>query len=153
MVYRLAQAERYTLGTFRRRYELLDTRLRHQDMRVRLGATRRRLEGLENDLRTQEGNLLTIKQSQLVTANFAFVRAAENVLLARRSHLEGLHGRLQALSPTAILSRGYALVFDASGRLVKDASQLKLGDSVRARLGHGEFSAEVKRISRDRPTE
>jgi len=153
MAYRLVQAERHTLGTFRRRYELLDTRLRHQDMRVRLGETRRRLERLENDLRTQEGNLLTIKQSQLVTANFAFVRAAENVLLSRRSHIESLHGRLQALSPTAILSRGYALVFDASGRLVKDASQLKLGDSVRARLGHGEFSAEVKSISRDRPTE
>src|SRR5215469_3037616 len=119
----------------------------------RLGGTRRSPQRLPKDPPTPGGNLLTIKQSQLVTANFAFVRAAENVLLARRSHIEGLHGRLQALSPTAILSRGYALVFDASGRLAKDASQLKLGDSVRARLGHGEFSAEVKRISRDRPTE
>ena len=57
-----------------------------------------------------------------------------------------MHGNLAALSPTAILSRGYALVFDAAGNLIKDASQLKTGDAVRAQLGRGEFTAEVKDV-------
>ena len=49
------------------------------------------------------------------------------------------------LSPIAILDRGYALVFDASGQLLKDANQLKAGDEIRARLSRGEVEATVKK--------
>jgi exodeoxyribonuclease VII large subunit len=44
----------------------------------------------------------------------------------------------------AILERGYALVFDASGRLLKDAERVKPGDQITARLARGEVSATVK---------
>ena len=74
-------------------------------------------------------------------------RAAETVLLRRRSRWERLHSSLTALSPKAILARGYALVFDAKGNLVKDAGQLQRGDSVRAQLGRGEFTAEVGEVN------
>ena len=40
---------------------------------------------------------------------------------------ERLSGPLDALSPIKILERGYALVFDDKGALVKDASQLAAG--------------------------
>jgi exodeoxyribonuclease VII large subunit len=52
---------------------------------------------------------------------------------------------LEALSPLAILERGYALVFDAAGQLVKDAAQVKTGEEISARLAHGEIRAVVKR--------
>jgi exodeoxyribonuclease VII large subunit len=67
-------------------------------------------------------------------------------LLRRRSRWERLHSNLQALSPKAILARGYALVFDATGHLVKQAAQLKAGEQVRTQLGRGEFTAEVKLV-------
>ena len=47
--------------------------------------------------------------------------APETILLRRRSRWERVHSQLEALSPKAILARGYALVFDADGRLVKQA--------------------------------
>ena len=50
---------------------------------------------------------------------------------------------LEALSPVAILNRGYALVFDAKGRLVKDAARLKAGDELSARLARGRVRARV----------
>ena len=50
---------------------------------------------------------------------------------------------LEALSPVAILNRGYALVFDAEGRLVKDATRLEAGDEVSARLARGLVRARV----------
>ena len=59
---------------------------------------------------------------------------------------------LEALSPKAILARGYALVFDAEGRLVKQASQLKAGDHVRTQLGRGEFTAQVEQVKEDDTT-
>jgi exodeoxyribonuclease VII large subunit len=50
---------------------------------------------------------------------------------------------LEALSPVAILNRGYALVFDATGQLAKDAGRLAPGDEVTARLARGRIRARV----------
>jgi exodeoxyribonuclease VII large subunit len=47
------------------------------------------------------------------------------------------------LSPLAILERGYALVFDARGRLLKDLRGINVGDEISARLAHGELRAAV----------
>jgi exodeoxyribonuclease VII large subunit len=66
------------------------------------------------------------------------------LLLQRRSRLERLAGSLEALSPLAILERGYALVFDASGKLIKDAETVNPGDEISARLAKGEIAAVVK---------
>jgi exodeoxyribonuclease VII large subunit len=49
------------------------------------------------------------------------------------------------LSPLAILERGYALVFDASGKLVKDADEVKVGEEIAARVARGEIRAVVKK--------
>jgi exodeoxyribonuclease VII large subunit len=45
----------------------------------------------------------------------------------------------------AILERGYALVFDGAGQLVKDAGMVKAGDEISARVARGEISAVVKK--------
>jgi exodeoxyribonuclease VII large subunit len=54
-----------------------------------------------------------------------------------------LAGQLEALSPLAILDRGYALVFDSSGALLKDAAQVKTGDEISVRLAKGTVTATV----------
>jgi exodeoxyribonuclease VII large subunit len=61
-----------------------------------------------------------------------------------RSRAEQAQGRLHALSPLNILERGYALVFDAKGKLIKDATQVSTGDEIRARLHRGEIRAKVE---------
>jgi exodeoxyribonuclease VII large subunit len=73
--------------------------------------------------------------------------AARDLFLRRRSRLERLTSQMEALSPVAILERGYALVFDASGKLVKDAARVKTGEEIRARVAHGEIIADVKKAS------
>ena len=153
LVHRLAQAQRGNLVSLRRRHESLDTRLRHQDMRVRLAEIRRRLEDRRNQLLTHTSQLLSAKSVATEQLTAALSRATETILLLRRSRWERLHSSLNALSPKAILSRGYALVFDAAGNLVKDASQLAKGDTVRAQLGRGEFTAAVKRVTPESATE
>jgi exodeoxyribonuclease VII large subunit len=153
LVYRMAQSQRRQLGALRRTHDALEGRLRHQDMRLRLGEMRRQLEQRSRDLQTLTQRLLTSKITDADQRSAQLVRAAETILLLRRSRLERIHGSLAALSPTAILSRGYALVFDVAGNLVKDASALKAGETVRAQLGRGEFTAEVKRINPAATTE
>lgn len=55
-------------------------------------------------------------------------------------------GRLEALSPLAILERGYSLTFNEKGELVREARQLKLGERLQSRLHRGVVYSKVERI-------
>jgi exodeoxyribonuclease VII large subunit len=119
--YRLAHAQRSIFEIQRRRFETLSAAVRHYDARRMLTGVRQELDGH-------------------VAAMAAGTRA---ILLQRRSRLDRLSSQLAALSPLAILERGYALVFDASGKLVKDAARLGQGDEIRATLARGTFTATI----------
>ena len=81
--------------------------------------------------------------SQLAAAAGRMLRPAETTI-AR------LAASLDALSPLSILARGYAIARDDSGRVVKESSELSLGDSVRVLLGSGSFDATVTQTYDDR---
>ncbi len=125
LLFRLAGAQRRLLQAYRSRLEVAAGGLRHHDMRRTLAAMRRDIE----------------------TRTSALAAAARSGLVRRRARWEGLHGRLRALSPLNILERGYALVFDQHGNLVKDADQVKPGQDIRARVSRGSIEATVKRSS------
>jgi exodeoxyribonuclease VII large subunit len=123
--YRLEKAERQILERHRRRWEVAAAAVRHYDVRRMLAGIRRELNAS-------------------LTALAAGVRA---LFMQKQSRLDQISGRLQALSPLAILDRGYALVFDSSGRLVKDCEQIQVGEEISARLAKGTFSASVTKRS------
>ena len=52
---------------------------------------------------------------------------------------------LDALSPLAVLQRGYAIAQDEAGKLVRDARSLSVGDPVNVRLAKGRIAARVER--------
>ncbi len=146
LVFRMAQAQSRILKNLGRRLDGYETRLRHHDLRVRAGAMRRQLDSHTLELSSSVSRLLLRRRTDLDRLTVALGGASETVLLRRRSRWERLYSSLQALSPKAILARGYALVFDAEGRLVKQASQLASGDRVRTQLARGEFTAKVVRV-------
>jgi exodeoxyribonuclease VII large subunit len=123
LVHRLAQAQRAVIENQRRRFEMLSAAVRHYDVR-RLLAT------MSKDWQAQ---------------STALASAMRNLLLERKVRLDRMDTALQALSPLAILERGYALVFDASGKLLKDAAKVKAGDEISARLAKGTVEATVRR--------
>lgn len=51
--------------------------------------------------------------------------------------------RLDALSPLAVLGRGYAIATTASGRAVRDASEVEKGEAITVRVHRGALIAEV----------
>ena len=58
-------------------------------------------------------------------------------------------GQLDALSPLGVLSRGYAIASEGStGKILRDTSNLRLGDRVHVRLRRGAFSADVAELER-----
>jgi exodeoxyribonuclease VII large subunit len=146
LVYRLAQSQSRLLKAQTRRVDTLEAQLRRHDLRVRTGVMRRQLESRAGELNAAMVRLLASRRTELDRLAVALRGTPEMILLRRRSRWERAHSNLEALSPKAILARGYALVFDASGRLVKQASQLAPGEQVRTQLGRGEFTARVEKV-------
>ncbi|MFQ5927496.1 MAG: exodeoxyribonuclease VII large subunit [Terriglobia bacterium] len=70
------------------------------------------------------------------------IRASLRVAAHR---LEVFTRQLGQLSPLAILERGYAIVFDAEGKIVKSAAAVKVGEAVDVRLHRGRLRAQVRK--------
>ncbi len=153
LIHRMEQAQRRTLARTLRRIEELNGRLRHQDMRVRLKTTRRQLDLLDNELRSRWATLLSAQMTSSESLSASLITVTKTILLRKRTQWERLHASMTALSPEAILARGYALVLDADGKLVKSVEQLQNGDSVRTRLAEGEFTSTVASIKLPSATE
>src|ERR1039458_1757657 len=117
LVFRMAQSQAEALKNLSRRLADVDAHLRRHDPRVRLGVMRRQLEGQTAGLHSSFMRLLVGRRNELDGLTTALGRASETILLRRRGHWQQLHSSLEALSPKAILARGYALVFDDEGRL------------------------------------
>ncbi|HSO75592.1 MAG TPA: exodeoxyribonuclease VII large subunit [Blastocatellia bacterium] len=66
---------------------------------------------------------------------------ARSTLDHSRERLSIGAGKLTSLSPLAVLARGYAIVFDEGGRVVKRAADVNSGDRVSVRLSEGTFAA------------
>ncbi|HEY4366734.1 MAG TPA: exodeoxyribonuclease VII large subunit [Steroidobacteraceae bacterium] len=96
-------------------------RLRHESPALKLAAARGRL------------NL----------ARAAIAVALRKRLESERSGLALAAGKLDAFSPLATLQRGYAIVTDASGRVVTDAARLPAGELFHARVARGRIEARV----------
>ncbi len=58
-----------------------------------------------------------------------------------RSRLDGVAGRLEAVSPAAVLKRGYALIFDRKGTPVSHAATVKPGAELRLHFADGDVRA------------
>ena len=89
------------------------------------------------------------QQLEAQVANLAAVMHTR--LLESRGTLDRQTASLEALSPVSILNRGYALVFDAKGQLVKDAAQLSTGEELSARLARGRVRARVTATESSEP--
>ena len=152
---RLAIARSATI--FRRPEELLRQRRQETDeLRARLEAAAvGRVRELR--IRTERGarslallspaNELRRKREGLVSLRRRHIRAALAVGERARSRFRALSARLDALSPLAILARGYALAWKLpEDELVREAGQLAPGDTLSLRFGKGAATATVNTI-------
>lgn len=64
----------------------------------------------------------------------------------RQARLAGTIGRLRALSPTAVVERGYAIVRGADGAVVRDAAGIRPGEQVRVAVARGTLHATVDEV-------
>ena len=122
--HRLTQAVERTLGDRERVTHELRLRLEALDLGRRLGRFRGRLDASRATL----------------------VAAMRQVQHERRAQLRTTAGRLAALSPLAVLGRGYAVCWTADRTaIIRDVADVTTGQEVRVTLHRGELACEIKK--------
>jgi len=96
--------------------------------------------------RSPQGRV-ALARTREATARAAAESAIRRRLEVNRGRLSETATRLDAMSPLAVLGRGYALARRLSdGRIVRAAADVALGDRLELRLARGQIGAEVTRI-------
>ena len=60
-----------------------------------------------------------------------------------RTHLTGLIQQMAALSPTAVLERGYAIVTNQAGQTISHVGQVSSGEALSVQVSDGDFGVHV----------
>jgi exodeoxyribonuclease VII large subunit len=163
----LVQLTRYRLMDQRTRVQKAAMSYGFDEVRTRLRTAQQRADEASHRLETLMAKRLQLVRKQ---ANDIFCRLLPerlaNRLLEARARLvvlsterdAAVHARLEAarkrlavtaasldaLSPLAVLHRGYALAEDDAGRLLRDASMVNAGERVRVRLAKGRLNCRVE---------
>ena len=61
---------------------------------------------------------------------------------AASTEIEHLRAQIRALSPAATMDRGYAIVLNSTGDIVRNEDQVKVKETVDIRVAHGQFKAQ-----------
>ncbi|TQV85770.1 exodeoxyribonuclease VII large subunit [Exilibacterium tricleocarpae] len=161
----LTQAMQRQIDTARRHLDHLRTRLRHPGERLQSRAQHldhlemRLIKSMGAVLQRQAANLqqLALRQQRLhpeglidnYQQRLQHLRSrlqtrTQTLLQQQRQRLAAASQLLQSVSPLNVLARGYAIVSDKQGGLVRDAARMQPGDEVTARLSQGQLVCEVK---------
>ena len=137
-------------GESKDRAEILE-RLRSAENTM-AGSQRRRLDLLRQ-------NLETLRRKRSLTDPMAFLQdkrmllgyvqknlshAGESLLAAPRRKLGALAASVDALSPLKVLGRGYAMVTDQGGQVVRSVRDIQIDDDLSITLGDGTARCRVE---------
>jgi exodeoxyribonuclease VII large subunit len=91
---------------------------------------------------------LALQRARLLAAVRALTRVAASRAQRDRARLAALSGRLDSLSPLAVLGRGYALVRRSrDGAIVRTAAQLERGERLAIRVAEAQLEAVVDSVA------
>ncbi|HTR47601.1 MAG TPA: exodeoxyribonuclease VII large subunit [Verrucomicrobiae bacterium] len=138
------------------------------DLRARAAVLRRRIEQQRESLRAGLERVVTRKQRRFAATSVDFAQSdlrarvgrlrhsldersadlrarIDRALVAKRRRLEAAALQLEERSPFQLLERGYAIAYDASGKVLRSADQVATGEDIRVRIARGELDATIRR--------
>jgi exodeoxyribonuclease VII large subunit len=112
---------------------------------------RRQTRGMAERLQKLEGRLLRqdvshrmrMVRDRLTALDGRLASAQQQILLRKKARFVHAEGLLRSLSPLAVLNRGYALVFDQEGALIRNASAAEEGNVITTRFAQGSLTSRV----------
>ena len=131
-------------------WDELEHRLRQSSERMK--------NSMHNLLQMKREELMNVKDSYAFRQRMVYVnqlsQRVDEMLRQMQNYLKGivqekkqnfrnLTGKLSALSPLAILERGYSITFDEQGALLRELRQVRVGQTIQTRLKSGILKSKI----------
>jgi exodeoxyribonuclease VII large subunit len=87
--------------------------------------------------------MVTTRRDELKALRDRALRGFASLIEIEKKELKGVRNHLRSLSPQSTMDRGYAVVQLTDGKILRDATKLKIGTALRIRVAKGETSATV----------
>lgn len=147
--HRLAQQQRHLAQAVLRRFEQHMQQLDYLQRRLvhpaqRLGQQREQLQALLRRMRLTQAGVLQQAQWRWQTTRQRLATATAHMLEREAARLRTLHQHLQHLDPQQVLARGYSLVRDAAGNIVRSSAAIETGDRLQLTFAEGGAGVEVR---------
>ncbi len=118
----------------------IDTKIQRLGERVRICSESRML--------SSPMEAVLEKEKRLAQLNDRFTLARQRLIADKSAVLSALTAKLEALSPLAVLARGYAAVFDENEQVITRSDQVKVDDDISLRFGDGIVMTKVTNITK-----
>jgi len=115
-----------------------------QALRAGLRQRQQRVDEAALRLTHELKNSVAALRQRLPVLQQSMTHRLESAVTERKQNLRRLEVQLRALSPLAVLDRGYSLTQTANGSVVRDAAALKNGELLKTIVAKGTFISEVK---------
>ena len=96
--------------------------------------------------RAQLENRLNRVRMRLDSEQTAIQHQMDSMLSDRKAKVQMLSHKIQALSPLAVLERGYAIVTSEDGKTIKKTTDAKPGQNINLRMSDGILKANVREV-------
>ena len=129
----------------------LSSRISSMSSRLKIGLSnklsrsRRELDSIRSKRVFREPKMLLDDKNMRLSHVIDMIDRSYSLILSeKKSALGEQISRLDALSPLAVLSRGYSVVFDENGKMIRSISDTRTGDKIKIRVQDGSIDAEVR---------
>jgi exodeoxyribonuclease VII large subunit len=159
---------RLRLGMSRQRVMKAGVQIGSFDLRARAKVLRRNIEHQRSALGAALSHVVRLKQGRFsdtrvklaridLRSRVALLRRTleqrsetmrvrmDWLLVAKRRRIEPVGLQLEERSPLRLLERGYSIVYDSTGKVLRSTDQVLVGDDIAVRLAKGELDATVRR--------
>ena len=121
-----------------------------ESMAARIAAIRLRVASFSREnARAQLENRLSQHRMRLDYAISSLRREMSSLVTSKQARVELLKHKLEALSPLAILDRGYGIL-SKDGKTLRSISEIKAGDRMQITLADGSINARVEEVHNGR---
>jgi exodeoxyribonuclease VII large subunit len=132
----------------RRDYAIAQARLSPQLLERAQAVRRERITAAMQRLsNAQRACVREIRRDMSRTGDRLNIACVARMVQRHRDHYGQVCRILDAASPLAILAKGYAVVFDLSGRTVRSPEAVQPGQSLRIRTAGGDLAARVESLA------
>lgn len=116
---------------------------------IRLDSYKKRLHNIGTSrVLSSPMNFVDEKNMALLDLSTKLENSYKSKVSDKRNSLTVITGKVCALNPMAVLSRGYSAVFDNKGNVVKRIAEISVGETLTIRVSDGSVKADVVSVEK-----